>query len=339
MLKMRAVKMKFLIILPAFVALCAGGKILAVPGDNSHYVEGESRHIWIPDGDGVSHLVDLQASIHKGSSGRGAYNQYWLYTRKNPQNHQLMVPYDHYSVWSSNYDGYKPTKVIVHGWGSNGDSQLNPMIRDALLATGDFNVIVVDWGEVAGEFYTDSAAAVPSIGQHLGRFLQWLLNNFGGSWKNVHLVGFSLGAHIVGNAARTVGGRVERITGLDPAGPGWHRNSYALNRNDGVYVEAIHTDGGILGIFEPIGDVDFYPNGGRNPQPGCFPVGSCSHGRAYELFAASVRFNNFVGSECMSLDDVRNNNCKGASHNMGNIDFDKRGSGLYSLTTGDTWPF
>lgn len=39
--------------------------------------------------------------------------------------------------------------------------------------------------------------------------------------------------------------------------------------SDAEYVDVIHTDSGILGIPIPIGQSDFYPNGGRALQPGC----------------------------------------------------------------------
>lgn len=42
-----------------------------------------------------------------------------------------------------------------------------------------------------------------------------------------------------------------------------------LNTNDSHFVDVIHTCAGYLGIKDPIGHVDFYPNGGGPPQPGC----------------------------------------------------------------------
>lgn len=62
---------------------CAGRDIPVVPGDNSNYVEGVSRYIWMPDGDGVPQLVDLEEPVDEDllNSRNGANNQYWLFTR------------------------------------------------------------------------------------------------------------------------------------------------------------------------------------------------------------------------------------------------------------------
>ncbi|XP_072948081.1 pancreatic triacylglycerol lipase-like [Epargyreus clarus] len=332
--------MKLLVVLLVAVSLCAGSPVPEVPGDNSHYVEGESRYIWMPDGEGVPHLVDLEEPVDEDllQSRNGANNQYWLFTRQNPRNQQIIVNGNVNSIRNSNYNGNRPLMVIVHGWNSNGNSGMNPQIRDAYLAVADANVIVLDWRALANGAYTTAVRGVPSVGQFLGNFLVWLINNGGGNWNNVHLVGFSLGAHVVGNAGRTAGRRPSRITGLDPAGPQWGGNSNALNRNDGQHVETIHTDGGLLGIMDPIANADFYPNGGRNPQPGCL-ISTCSHSRAPELFASSVRTNHFNGRLCNNFNQAQNNQCTGANLRMGNSILNKRGNGLYGLSTGNRWPF
>lgn len=112
--------------------------------------------------------------------------------------------------------------------------------------------------------------------------------------------------------------------GLDPAGPSWGGNSNALNRNSGIYVESIHTDGRLLGIMDAISHADFYPNGGRNPQPGCL-ISTCSHGRANELFASSVRTNHFNGRRCVNIREAELSACTGAQLRMGNGILNKRG--------------
>ncbi|XP_026758700.2 pancreatic triacylglycerol lipase-like [Galleria mellonella] len=332
--------MKVLIVLVASMALCASNAIPSVPGDNSHYVEGESRYIWMPDGEGVPHLVDLEEPVDEAilSSRNGANNQYWLYTRQNPNNAQILVHGNANSIWNSNYVSSRPLKVVVHGWNGDGNSAMNPLITSAFLAVQDANVIVVDWRALANSNYLTAVNGVPEVGQFLGNFLVWLINTAGGNWNNVHFVGFSLGAHVVGNAGRQASGRPARVTGLDPAGPSWNGNPNALNRNAGQYVEAIHTDGGLLGIFTPLADADFYPNGGRNPQPGCW-ISTCSHSRAPELFASSVRTNHFQGRLCANINQAENVQCSGGVLNMGNGVVSKRGSGLFGLSTGSSWPF
>ncbi|XP_026758656.2 pancreatic lipase-related protein 2-like [Galleria mellonella] len=332
--------MKFLVALIACIALCAGNAIPLVPGDNSHYVKGESRYIWMQDEEGVPQLVDLEEQVDKSllNSRNGADNQYWLYTRQNPNNAQILVDGNANSVWNSNYDGSRPLKVVVHGWNGSGNSGVNSLTASAFLAVQDVNVIVLDWRTVASLNYVLAVSGVPGVGRFLGDFIEWLINTAGGDWNNVHLIGYSLGAHVVGNAGRQTGGRPARVTGLDPAGPLWIGNPNALNSNSGQYVEAIHTDGGLQGILIPIADADFYPNGGRNPQPGC-SSSACSHARAPEFFASSVRTNHFQGRLCENFNQAQDVQCSGSILNMGNGIVTKRGSGIYGLTTGSSWPF
>jgi len=65
------------------------------------------------------------------------------------------------------------------------------------------------------------------------------------------------------------------LSGLDPAEPHFSKTDpiVRLDPTDADFVDVIHTDAGPflsggLGIFEPVGHVDFYPNGGIE-QPGC----------------------------------------------------------------------
>lgn len=95
--------------------------------------------------------------------------------------------------------------------------------------------------------------------------------------ENIHIIGHSLGAHVGGFAGRMfnkmAGSQIGRITALDAAGPLFEgpfgRVFQGLNSQDAKVVDVIHTDAGVFGYSGPLGTVDYYPNGGEGPQPGC----------------------------------------------------------------------
>jgi hypothetical protein len=59
--------------------------------------------------------------------------------------------------------------------------------------------------------------------------------------------------------------------GLDTAYPlfGNAQPAGRLDAGDAILVDTIHTCGGSVGFKEPYGHIDFFPNGGISPQPGC----------------------------------------------------------------------
>ena len=124
--------------------------------------------------------------------------------------------------------------------------------------------------------------------------------------KNVKVtcVGHSLGSHLCGffgKMSKRIDQRLTltKIVGLDPAGPIWDYNdtqlkqdpNLRLNKEDAMNVEVFHTNAVNLGYRYPIGDIDFYINGGYR-QPQCHGIlkpdifGICSHGFAVKLFNA-----------------------------------------------------
>ena len=161
----------------------------------------------------------------------------------------------------------------------------------------------------------------------------------------VSIIGHSLGGHTAGIAGKKVsGGRVQTVIGLDPAGPLFNTGTPGerIDRNDGNYVEIIHTNGWTLGFGEPLGQADFFPNYGRS-QPGCGVdvAGSCAHGRAPSFFAESINNNNFVAIRCASFDEVNNGRCSQQSggHRMGGEPANNGLSGYFYLATNSNSPF
>lgn len=147
------------------------------------------------------------------------------------------------------------------------------MKESYLLA--DNNVVLVDWSEAAQQLYTASAADARTIGKYLGDLLIALNIEKEIQFTNIHLIGHSLGAHISGFAGKhvklTVGEQIWRISAMDAAGPLFIGSppDQRLSVTDATFIDAIHTDNLKFGYADPIGDVDFYPNGGLCPHSGC----------------------------------------------------------------------
>ncbi|KAJ0175090.1 hypothetical protein K1T71_009231 [Dendrolimus kikuchii] len=295
------------------VATCTA---FAVPVLENGLEHEYPRYVNIPDGNGVMHTVDLEEQpdieLLNEIQRNPANNLYLLFTRRNPDSAQTLIINDASSIKSSNFNRNHPTIVIVHGWLGNQNTGINPLIRDAYLAKSDTNVIVLDWRRLALSGYATAASGVPAVGRGLGQFIRFLIQVTGIRYSSIHLIGFSLGAHLVGNAGRELEGKVARVTGLDPAGPLWSLNSNRISANDGVFVEAIHTDGGYtaggIGIGSAVAQVDFFPNGGVS-QPGCL-LNVCNHNRAWELFAATVTYNHLIGRKCSNTLQISMNTCR-----------------------------
>ncbi|XP_037077008.1 pancreatic triacylglycerol lipase-like [Pollicipes pollicipes] len=236
---------------------------------------------------------------------------FMLYGRKSPDLAQTAT-YKSGKLDISAFNGSLPTKIIIHGFGSSCNRVWAHEMRQALLTTLDCNVICVHWDRgAATPNYMRAAVNTRLVGRQVAILIKQLVNRFGASLDNMHLIGFSLGAHVSGFAGQELGGNISRITGLDPAGPLFegYSPSARLDATDAHFVDVIHSNGdsllkGGLGTSEQLGHVDFYPNGGRM-QKGCTNlfIGAfsdliwsgpgdgrslCNHRRSYRFFIDSI---------------------------------------------------
>lgn len=262
-----------------------------------------------------------------------------------------------------------PTKVIVHGFGSSCSNVWVYEMRSALMSVEDCNIICVDWENGATiPNYVRAAANTRLVGKQLAILLSGLEKYVNLSVRNVHMIGFSLGAHVAGFAGSELK-NLSRITGLDPAGPLFESQDRRarLDSMDAQFVDVIHSNGenlilGGLGAWQPMGHVDFYPNGGRM-QKGCTNlfVGAvsdmiwsanevygrslCNHRRAYKFFTDSVSpkcqfpavpcesYDHFLEGKCFPCQNFRDCN------NMGYYADKFPGRGTLYLLTRDEEPF
>uniref|UniRef100_A0A182P7C7 Lipase domain-containing protein n=1 Tax=Anopheles epiroticus TaxID=199890 RepID=A0A182P7C7_9DIPT len=242
-----------------------------------------------------THRRSVSAMMKQHRSSLSSANvQFLLFTRSDTtdEGHRLEVG-NAESLTASSFRSDRPTRIIVHGWLNSKGSPIAESIRDTYLLLWDYNVIVVDWSACAMHWnYVRAVGCVPVVGQELGQLLDELQQHAGLVMETVYIVGHSLGAHIAGIAGKTVQkGQLHTIIALDPALPLFsiRQQENRIGPQDAMYVEVIHTNGGLLGFLHPIGTADFYPNGGTH-QPGCGlnVVGLCSHSRAWELFVESL---------------------------------------------------
>ncbi|KAK2721875.1 inactive pancreatic lipase-related protein 1-like isoform X2 [Artemia franciscana] len=199
-----------------------------------------------------------------------------------------------------------PVRILIHGFGqSSRKGDFPKKVRKTFMAeeADPCNLIYVDWEKSAvAPLYNTAAANTKDVGHEVSKLVYFLISN-GANLSTVHIVGFSLGAHVAGFAAKhfrkKYGQMLPRITGLDPALPSFYEKgaSNRLDFTDADFVDVIHTNGKSsarfvgVGIHNSIGHADFFVNGGDR-QTGCRGLldvlTACSHMRAWRYFLESV---------------------------------------------------
>ncbi|KAK7090923.1 inactive pancreatic lipase-related protein 1-like isoform X2 [Littorina saxatilis] len=273
----------------------------------------------------------------------------------------------HSTLAGSGFSAAKETKVIVHGYVDSGTTGWVGTMATELLKKGDYNVFVTDWGHGSRSSYPQAAANSFVVAAQLAKFINSLHTREGVDLAKVHLIGHSLGAQISGNAGSKCSG-LGRISALDPAEPIFKTevdDSKRIDKSDATFVDVIHTDGADFnllqgyGLKDPVGHVDFYPNGGVD-QPGCTDsavlgilgaVGgghdnsiACSHSRSHEYFTESINSNcRFDSHPCNSWADYEKGTCHGCPTGgcpqMGFNAVESSARGSYYVSTAESSPY
>jgi len=249
----------------------------------------------------------------------------------------------------SNFHPELPIKMLTHGFASTvaGAGQCSAVEAWMERYSKSVGVILVDWANLAsftgfGDWdnmvYDWSARNCIDVGEFVGKCLAQLSVQQNIKGENIHIVGHSLGSHLMGKVGRMFTANhpnselVGRLTGLDPAGPRFVDGPYVsaipelaeniISKESAAFVDIIHTNG----AFEPcvvctefrsgtilqLGHMDFYPDGG-SAQHGCtfgqdaMPGGVCSHTRSEHYFVNSIREPTLFGSKtCATVENCNN---------------------------------
>uniref|UniRef100_A0A8C7M9A6 Lipoprotein lipase n=1 Tax=Oncorhynchus kisutch TaxID=8019 RepID=A0A8C7M9A6_ONCKI len=175
--------------------------------------------------------------------------------------------------------GYK-TFVVIHGWTVTGlfESWVPKLVTALYKREPKANVIVVDWLTRAQQHYLTSAANTKLVGKDVAKFVNWLQKTLDYPWEKIHLLGYSLGAHVAGIAGLLTNHKVSRITGLDPT---QHRHPETRGPRGHLYPNG--------GTFQPGCDLQntmmmIATTGIRNMDQ----LVKCSHERSIHLFIDSL---------------------------------------------------
>ncbi|KAH9641535.1 hypothetical protein HF086_011427 [Spodoptera exigua] len=213
--------------------------------------------------------------------------------------------------------------LYVPGWWNTPDDPSSQAIVNALM-TKHSSVYLLDTRLSFCRGYVTAVSNVPPLSHLLFGFIQ-KLHKSGYPVSSIHLIGFSLGAHVAGFTGKLVRQNLNttlgRITALDPARPCFARPQLRLAREDAQFVHVIHSNSGVLGIEDPLGHADVYVNGVRGKQPECQDRSislECDHAQAWKLYSASaVNDRSLMGRRCSSWEELLQNECSGNETVMG----------------------
>ncbi|XP_058445504.1 pancreatic lipase-related protein 2-like [Malaya genurostris] len=230
---------------------------------------------------------------------------------------------------------------IAHGFLQSGKVKWIEQMVNRLLdqdQQGTATCVVVDWGGGSSPPYNQASANIRLVGAITANVIHLIYEELSlRNLDNVHMIGHSLGAHLSGYTGfylqKDFGLKLGRITGMDPAELAFTETNpiVRLDTTDAKYVDVIHSDATPfvpkigLGLYEPIGHLDFYPNGGFN-QPGCeqtfwkrrdgsfissmYQFFSCSHVRSVSFFIESIQTKcPFIAITCESYEKFLAGDC------------------------------
>ncbi|XP_037293469.1 pancreatic lipase-related protein 3 isoform X4 [Manduca sexta] len=232
--------------------------------------------------------------------------------------------------------------ILIHGFLESSDGWMVSGLAPVLLNRTGLKLFALDGRKIINWEYFRSSTYARFMGEQLGTSLSKIIKD-GQDPTKISLIGHSLGAHIAGVTGKRVhqltGQLLSRITALDPAGPCFSSvdSGSRIERTDAKYVNVIHTNGGVLGLKEPVGHMDFYPNGGMS-QPGCL-LSTCDHSRSWEYLAESISSpKHFPARRCDNWTMFKDGLC--SKNKVSYMGLSSDGDpGLYFLTTGSSSPY
>ncbi|XP_019881259.2 lipase member H isoform X2 [Aethina tumida] len=250
---------------------------------------------------------------------------FYLYTRQNPDDGQLLINRNDTFIARSNINFNNPTVIFFHGFMEEYQSEVSQTLKNAYLKKGNYNVILVDARvPYVGPNYIAASNNVQDVGQHTADFIDYLVTK-GLKLDDLVVSGMSLGGQTTGIVGSSIkSGKLPKIIAYDPAGLLFNAKplSHRLDASDADFVEVIHSHSILFGYPDKCGHVDFWINGAPAIQVGCSPLDIlrrkpndlfefvfCSHYLSYRLGAYELNHSEYPAKKCSNYDAYKNGEC------------------------------
>ncbi|XP_026299643.1 pancreatic lipase-related protein 2 isoform X6 [Apis mellifera] len=155
-------------------------------------------------------------------------------------------------------------------------------------------------------------------------------------YRNITRADYLTAVYAINDLGKLVADALNSIVDKDPAGPLFYFLDSHLTSSDAKFIDIIHVD-----MALKTGHVDFFPNYGHRPQPGCAIIAPfqikkdiCTHSRSFEFYAESVKNHTSLIAKCYSL-----NECGGVEYIPMGYATPSNATGNYYLLTNAESPF
>jgi len=185
-----------------------------------------------------------------------------------------------------------PTATVAVCWNSH-PTPTFPRVRGAAPNLCYLSSKLLKW------FYYQPALSTGKMGELLAKLIKAMKDVFS-NIEYVHGIGHSLGAHVMGNIYNFGGIKLDRLSGLDPAGPCFEGvvqivgHKWGVTENSAFFVDNIHTNGDLYGTYQSKGHLDFITGDPEDPTCSKLPIAAMScHSLAIEYFTESINLDEY----------------------------------------------
>ncbi|KAF6199828.1 hypothetical protein GE061_006126 [Apolygus lucorum] len=264
-------------------------------------------------------------------------------------------------IFEKHLDPKKEVLVTIHEYLRGCDKPFTINATKAYLKTRPgIQVVNVCWSAgfptleshvgvpLSAQAYPTATRFVPCVGDVVAHFLRRIHSESAISWKNITLIGHSLGAQLSGDVGNKLGGRLKKIIALDPATPLYGISpltSSLLKPKSAKRVIVVHTS---LGQYN-MGTADFYANVPYTKQPGCEKFYTnvvtawtkywlCNHTRSVKYFIQAILNKHaFPAKKCLTYRRAVKGKCR--KKNSTYVEPDTKARGIFLFKTKSKYPY